>query len=232
MGVKRILSILVLVMPVLAFAQSRDTVFTVKAPVSAIKLLPETDVLYQNTSKRFHIVKPSSTVIDTIIFEGGIVKINDSVFTLKPTKSKTVLLKIYEKLANGKSSLALVKEFSSQKFMEPKPNVDGVDNDSAIHRMKVVAQGYVNVPVRPDKELKRASYKVLSFEMESASNGKINTLKTKGNRMSYEMRDVLDKMSDGGAFQINNIRYLVQEDTFTIQQPLRVYIINDSINKF
>ncbi len=230
--VKRIFSILVLVMPVLALAQSRDTVFTVKAAPSVVKLLPETNTLYQDLSKRFRLVKSSTVVIDTVIFEGGTVQVKDSLIILKPTKSKTVLLKIYEKQPGGRSALALVKEFYVQKFIEPKPNVDGVNCDSAIHRMKVVAQGYVNVPIRPDKELKRISYKVLSFEMESASNGKINTLKTNGNRMNFEMKDVIDKMGDGGAFQVNNIKYLVQEDTFTIQQPLRVYIINDTINKF
>lgn len=226
------LVIAVLVMPFLARAQSRDTVFMVKSPISNIKLLPETDILYKDISKKFKLVIPAGTVIDSVVFIGGELKRSDSILYLKPNQSKSVMLKVYEKLPNGKRVLSLVKEFNSVKFQEPRPNVDGVSADSMMHRLKVVAQGYVNMPVNPDPALKRISYPVVYFEMWDYSQGKQDVLKANGNRMTYDMRDRIDKMDDGGVIEIQSIKYLVSNDTLTYRQPIRVYLVNDKINKF
>ncbi len=223
-------SLLVLMMPFFALAQGGEPVFKVKA--DGLKLFPETQTLYQNISQRFKLTGTGLSSIDTVIFAGGTARWKDSMLVLKPTKSKTVLLKIYGKAVEGQKPLLLMNEFFVQKFVEPKPNVDGVDNDSVIHRMKVVAQGYVNVPIKPDKELKRYSYKVLSFQLQTSRIGIIDTFKANSNRMTYAMRDAIDKMSDGSVIQVNNIRYIMGYDTFTIEQPLRVYIRNDTIVKF
>src|SRR5207253_605737 len=126
---------------------------------------PNADVLYKNVSKKFILKKSEATIIDTILFSEGTVIRKDSVFVIKPSKTGTGMLKIFVQSIYGKPVLALVKEFAVKTFMEPKPNVDGVDCDSFIHRMKVVAQGYVNVPQNNDPGLKRVSHKVLSFEM-------------------------------------------------------------------
>ena len=189
-------------------------------------------MLYKDVFKKFTLVKSEGTIIDSIIFAYGKVIRKDSVFAIKPLRTGTGLLNIYAHVAGGKPVLALVQEFAVRTFAEPKPNVDGVDNDSAIHRMKVVAQGYVNVPMNNDPDLKRISHKVVSFEMQTASKGSMDTIKATGNRMTYEMRDRIDKMQDGNVIQITNIKYLFSEDTFIIKQPLRVYLLNDKINKF
>lgn len=219
-------------MPFLARAQSRDTVFTVKLAISGVKLVPETDLLYKDITKKFKVVYLEGTVIDSVEFVGGELKRSDSILYLKPTQSKTVMLKVYEKLPNGKRVLSLVKEFNSVKFQEPRPNVDGVSADSMIHRLKVVAQGYVNMPMNPDPALKRISYPVVYFEMWDYSQGKQDVLKANGSRMTYEMRDRIDKMDDGGVIEIQNIKYMVSNDTLTYRQPIRVYLVNDKINKF
>ena len=224
--------ILILVAPVLAFSQSGDTVFTVRMPRVTVSITPKTDELFKNVSKKFTLVKSSETIVDTIVFSEGSILRRDSVFAIKPSKTGTGMLKIYAHVPGGKRTLALVQEFAVRTFAEPKPNVDGVDNDSAIHRMKVTVQGYVNVPVNNDPDLKRVSRKVLSFEMQTANKGTMDTMKAAGNRMSLEMRDRIDKMQDGNVIQISNIKYLLNEDTFIIRQPLRVYLLNDKINKF
>jgi hypothetical protein len=229
---KKLITILILVAPVLAFSQSGDTVFTVKLPTATVSILPEVEVLYKNVSKKFALVKSAATKIDTVVFTEGTILRKDSVFAIKPTKIGTGLLKIYASVGDGKPKLALVKEFAVRTFTEPKPNVDGVNNDSAIHRMKVVAQGYVNVPMKSDPALKRISYKVSSFEMQTSGNGKMETLKTTGNRMTYEMRDRIDHLQDGNIIQVTNIKYLIGEDTFVIKEPLRISLLDDKINKF
>lgn len=223
---------LVLVIPILVRAQSGDTVFTVKAVASSVKLFPETDFLYKDITKKFSIVKSPSVKIDTIIFTEGNVIVKDSLLFIKPSKSKTALLKIYVNKSDGKPSLAFVKEFEVRKFIEPRANIDGVENDSAIQRMRVVAMGYVNVPINREPELKRISYKIIAFEMQQFTNGVADTLRTSGSRMSFDMRDRIDKMQDGSVIEIRNIKYLMNEDTLTIQNPLRVYLLNDKVSKF
>lgn len=227
-----LLTFLILVAPVLAFSQSGDTVFTVKMKPVSVSISPVTDELYKNVSKKFTLVKSPDVLIDTIIFKEGTILRKDSVFAIKPSKTGTGLLKIYAHVPGGKPKLALAKEFAVSAFAEPKPNIDGVDNDSAIHQMKVTVQGYVNVPINNDKNLKRVSHPVLSFEMQVANRGAVDTMKATGNRMSLEMRNRIDKMQDGNVIQIANIKYLVNQDTFIIRQPLRVYLLNDVINKF
>ncbi len=228
----RFLLAAIIFIPVLVFSQNRDTVFNVKAVSSGIKLVPETDILYKDISKKFKIIKSATTKIDTIIFEGGTVRIKDSIIVLKATKSKTVLLKIYEKQTGGKSVLALVKEFQVIKKIDPLPNLDGVGNDSAIHRIRAVDMGYLYLPSNPDPLFKtKSSYKVVSFNVQIVNNGNMDTLTTTGNRMSFKMRDAIDKMQDGNVLQFNNIRYQIESDTL-IAPPFRVYLINDSITKF
>jgi hypothetical protein len=224
--------LLILVAPVLAFSQSGDTVFTVKMKPVIVSIVPVVNELYKNVSKKFTLVKPADVIIDTIIFSEGSILRKDSVFAIKPSKTGTGMLKIYAHAEGGKPKLALVKEFAVGTFAEPKPNIDGVDNDSAVHRMRVVAQGYVNVPATNDPNLKRVSHKVLSFEMQAAKQGTMDTLKATGNRMTYEMRDRIDKMQDGNVIQLSNIKYLLNGDTFIIRQPLRVYLLDDKITKF
>ncbi|MCW5906836.1 MAG: hypothetical protein KIS94_03170 [Chitinophagales bacterium] len=226
------IAIAVLVLPVLVLSQSRDTVFTVKANTGAVILLPETDVLYKDITWKFKIVKPSGMVIDTVLFTGGTVIRKDSLLLLKPTQTKSALLKIYERNASGKSVLVFIKEFNVVKFTEPKPNLDGVESDSVIQRMRVVAQGYINMPKSTDPALKRISYPIISFEMLDYTNGLPDTLKASGNRMSYDMRDRIDKMQGGSVIEAVNIRYRIGNDTLTTRLPLRVYLADDKISKF
>ena len=229
---KKLIVILILVAPVLAFAQSQDTVFTVKKPAVKISVLPVTDLLYKNVSKKFTLQKSESTLIDSIEFTEGSILRKDSVFVVKPSKTGTGLLKIYAHTGSNKPTLALAMEFAVRNFTEPNPNLDGVESDSAIHLMKVLGQGYVNVPINSDPSLKRISYQVASFEMEVSGKGITETLKATGNRITNEMRKRIDAMEDGNVIQIANIRYLIGEDTFIIKKPLRVSVLTDKINKF
>jgi hypothetical protein len=229
---QKLITILILLLPVLAFTQSGDTVFTVKKPTVSVSITPVTDLLYKNVSRKFTLIKSVSTVIDSIEFTEGTVLRKDSVFVVKPSKTGTGLLKIYAHVGNNKPTLALAMEFAVRTFAEPKPNLDGVDCDSAIHLMKVLGQGYVNVPINTDPSLKRISYKVVSFDMQISGKGITETFQATGNRITTEMRKRIDTMEDGNVIQITNIRYLIGEDTFIIKQPLRVSIITDKINKF
>ncbi len=228
----RLLTILAIVFYIPAFAQGGDTVFKVKKQSGAVSVYPVVDVLYKNVSKKLKLINPGLKRIDSIIFTEGTILRKDSFFAIKPTKTGTGILKIYTRNANGKSELAYVQEFAVRTFAEPKPNVDGVGNDSAIHRMKVVAQGYVNVPKTADKDLKRISHPVLSFQMQTTEKGKMDTLKASGNRMTYEMRDRIDHLPDGSSILLSNIKYLLDGDTFIIREPLRIFLFNDKVNKF
>lgn len=216
--------------PVCVFAQVSDTVFTIKAKNTAITLSPEANVLYTGITKRFILQIPEGVEIDTITFTEGRLTLIDSVLSVKSTKGKMALLKIYIRATDGKRKLSLTKEFAVQKFQHPKPNLDGVDNDSVIHRMRVVVQGYLSVPLRSEPELKRISYPILSYEYYDTQ--KNDTLPGKGNRLTYPMRDRIDEKQDGSVIEIRNITYLNGMDTFTIVQPLRVVLIDDKINKF
>ncbi len=218
--------------PIAAFAQSGDTVFTVKKPAASISVSPAAEVLYKNVSKKFILHRPDGLKIDSIVFSKGTILRKDSAFAVKALKTGTGLLKIYTKDANGKSELVFVKEFAVRTFAEPKPNLDGVESDSAIYQLKVIAQGYVNVPVNTDEALKGISHKVLSFEMQEADKGKMDTLKAGGNRLTYEMRDRIDHMQDGNTIEISNIKYLMDGDTFIIRKPLRVYLLTGKATKF
>lgn len=215
-----------------AFAQGGDMVFNVKKQTSQVSVYPVADALYKNVSKKFTLVNPGNKRIDSIIFTEGTILRKDSFIAVKPAKTGTGMLKIYTRGTNGKSELAFVKEYAVRTFAEPKPNVDGVCNDSAIHRLKVVSQGYINVPKSNDKELKRISHPVLSFQLQIADKGSMDTIKATGNRLTFDMRDRIDHLPDGSAIQISNIKYLLDGDTFIIREPLRIYLFNDKVNKF
>jgi hypothetical protein len=143
-----------------------------------------------------------------------------------------VLLKIYIQLPNGKRVLSLVKEFKVVKLPEPRINIDGVESDSAVHQMRVVAMGYLHAPNIINRNTQSPKdLNITSFELHLINKGKTDTLKATGNRLTFEMRNRIDKMPDGSVLQFNNIRYMVGTDTF-IAQPTRVYLLRDDINKY
>ncbi|MDB5281505.1 MAG: hypothetical protein JWO06_580 [Bacteroidota bacterium] len=220
---------LILIAPVLAFTQSRDTVFRVKAVSADVRITPEKNELYKYLTAKFRILKSASAKIDTIIFTNGKCEYTDSTLRIKPAKYGTALLKIYTSLTGKKSTLSLVKEFNVVGKALLRPNLDGVVNDSAIHQLKAVAMGRLHleqIGVYDGPE-----YPVISFEMTMIKNGTIDTLRANGNRMSYEMRDRVDNMPDGGMMQFNNIKYVTEGDTL-VAPPLRVYLRRDDIKKF
>lgn len=223
---------ILLLSPLFALSQNGDTVFTVKKQQVTVNVFPGTTQLYKNVSKKFTIRANPGTIIDTIVFFDGTILRRDSVFAIKPSKTGTGMLKIYAHSGTGKRTLAYVREFTINTFSDPKPNIDGVSNDSAIQRMKITAQGYINVPRNTAPELKRISYPVLSFMLQTAGNSKIDTQVAAGNRLTLEMRNRIDKMRDGSLIQINNIKYLMEGDTFIIREPLKVSLLTDKIIKF
>ena len=223
---------LVLVIPFLAQAQGGDSVFIVKAPNEMVQLSPSSNIIYRNLNNYFKVIQEADVQADSVAFSLGKATLKNNQLILKPIKGPTAVLKIYRHLPDGKSTIALVKQFEVRSFQEPKPNLDGVCSDSAIYGMKAVAQGFVNVPVSTEEALKRISYPIVGFGMETVTGGTVDTLSSTGNKLTYAMKDKIDKLPDGSVLNITNIRYVVNGDTLTMQQPLRVYIINDKVQKF
>ncbi len=207
-----------------------SAVFRVKKPAgSTIKLLPETDVLYKNYPRKFKLIKPAGFNMDSVEFREGSVKLTDSTIAIRPTKFNTALLKIYEKTESGRS-LAYMKEFRVINLPAPKPNLDGVGNDSIIPRMKAVAMGNLYVPSETDDMLKSAlSYKIISYELSMS--GINESMSGLGNRLTYAMRDKIDQLEDGSVLQFSNIKYEIDGDVFDAA-PFRVYIRVDKTSKF
>jgi len=219
-------------LPILALSQGKDEVFAVKAIPNSFRIVPETSFLYQGISQRFRIIMGEGSQVDSINFDGGSMIRHDSILTVKVGKIKSAQLRAYN-IINGKPELIYLKEFDVKTFKGPKPNLDGVDNDSAIYKMRAVGMGYVNVPINSDPQLKRAGYKVLSFDMACTdSTGSYKAMSATGNRMSLEMKNTVDNMKNGGVMLFSNIRYQVGEDSIYSDQTLRVFVLDGIVTKF
>ena len=208
-----------------------DTTFRIQS--LQVALLPESNTLNQNTPKRFVVKGLQGYSIDSIYFSKGKASKRDSSITLTAMQGTQAFLKLFVRERNGTRKMVFSRQFNVLGSFEPKPNLDGVENDSAEHRMRMAVLGYLRLPTVPGANNKMGpSYPIISFEAELSGGRQVDTTLIQGNRLTLAFRNKIDQLTGGNLIQFRNIRYLATpEDTLTIKHPFRVYIVNDSIQK-
>jgi hypothetical protein len=198
-----------------------------------ISLFPEVNALYRNIPTRVLVTGLQGFTIDSIYFSRGKVSVKDSVVTLIAIQGTQAFFKLFIREKNGRQKLVFSKQFAIADFDEPKPNLDGVEHDSAEHRMRMAVLGYMHLPKLKDGKNKMGpGYPVVSFEAELSGGRQADTTVINGNRLTLPFRNKVDALNGGNVIKFSNIRYLYTPvDTLTIKQPFRVYIVNDSGQK-
>jgi len=226
-----VIFILILLQTKSLFAQAT---FVVKAEIASVKLLPEQKSLYNRFANKFYLKTDQKSAVIKVEFLPGKVILNDSILTIIPERPGLGYLTLYQKKPNNTYVKIFEKTFNIIEQDEPILNFDGIQNDSSSQLINAIFKGYLYFQETPSsKEYNSKMFKVISFNMRSFGLP-IDSLNTTGNRLSKEMRFIINKeMKEGGkSISFENVKYINHfGDTLLYKKSLRVFILEDKIDK-
>jgi len=195
-------------------------------------------------SKTNFIISPSNNVLwigvdNTICIraegEGEIAKVElsdaslaqkDSCYIARVTSGSghESILSVYELLPNGKSQLALNKKYNIVSLPVTEVLVCDVKSDSTIDKFSLMAIGKLSAKLKGTNE----KLKVVSFEMQMGNQTTIDTLKSDNEKLTVQMKRVIDVMKPGSLILFNNI--VCKNAKGDLLPPLNVRIFLDEKN--
>lgn len=221
---KRI-SIFIFVVLVSLYGKAQDSVAIFKVVKSKTNFIisPSTNVLWIGVDNRICIKAEGQGEIAKVEIAGAAIAQKDSCYIVRATSGNghEAILSVYELLPNGKSQLALNKKYNLVTLPVPEVLVCDVKSDSTIDKFSLMAIGKLTAKLKGTNE----KLKVVSFEMQTGNQSKIDTLKSSNEKLTVEMKRVIDALKPGTLILFNNI--ICQNQQGDLLPPLSVRIFLD-----
>lgn len=221
---KRI-SIFIFVVLVSLYGKAQDSVAIFKVVKSKTNFIisPSTNVLWIGVDNRICIKAEGQGEIAKVEIAGAAIAQKDSCYIVRATSGNghEAILSVYELLPNGKSQLALNKKYNLVTLPVPEVLVCDVKSDSTIDKFSLMAIGKLTAKLKGTNE----KLKVVSFEMQTGNQSKIDTLKSSNEKLTVEMKRVIDALKPGTLILFNNI--ICQNRQGDLLPPLSVRIFLD-----
>ncbi|MGE0637976.1 MAG: hypothetical protein AB7G44_16090 [Bacteroidia bacterium] len=184
-------------------AQDSIAVFNVVKSKTNFIISPSGNVLWIGVDNRICIKTEGTGKIAKLEIAGATISQKDSCYIARVTSGSghEAILSVYELLPNGKSQLALNKKYNLVSLPVPEVLVCDVKSDSTIDKFSLMAIGKLTAKLRGTNE----KLKVISFEMQTGNQATIDTLKSTNEKLTVEMKQVIDAMKPGGLIMFNNI---------------------------
>ncbi len=205
----------------------QDT-FYVKAVVSKVKVFPERTFLYVNENNLFRITYTGKNKLGRMELKGGKVEKIDSLYNLTATEGTSAILVIYEKLKNGTERIAFTWSYKLFGREVPRVSLDGVPNDSVEEKFTIIALG----KLRAKQKYGNDTYTITSFKIFIRNGNKFDTISTKGNQLTLEMKRKIDSMDvrkNGGILMFENIKAIGPGGIEIDLPPLRIYMRDEKV---
>jgi len=204
-------------------AQDSISVFKVVKSKTNYIISPSNNVLWIGVDNRICIITEGEGKIAKVEIPGATISKKDSCYTVRVTSGSghETILSIYEALPGGKSQLVLNKKYNIVSLPVPEVLVCDVKNDSTIDKFSLMAIGKLTAKLKGTNE----KLKVVSFEMQSGNQSKIDTLKSKNEKLTVEMKRVIDVLKPGTLIIFNNI--VCQNSKGEMLPPMNVRIFLD-----
>lgn len=222
--------IFVLVFTVLfsVVGKSQDSVSIFKVVKSKTNFIisPSNNVLWIGVDNKICIKTEGVGKIAKVELTGATIAQKDSCYIVRVTSGSghKAILSVYELLANGKSQLALNKKYNIVSLPVPEVLVCDVKSDSTIDKFSLMAIGKLTAKLKGTNE----KLKVVSFEMQSGNQTAIDTLKSSNEKLTVEMKRVIDALKPGSLIMFNNI--ICRNAKGDLLPPMNVRIFLDEKN--
>lgn len=208
--------------------EKKDGTIKVSNPLKIVTVEPKGDELFIGRQNKLKIKISGKGKIDKIVLDGGTITGKDSIYIAQVTKGTKAILSVYEKTSNGNSKLIYTKPYRIFKIPEPIVMVDDVRSDSVINKQTITAVGRLSARM----ENTGVRLKILSFNMQMANSGTMDTLRAQGNSLTRNMRKIIDKAKDGSLVYFDSIQCVMPDSTIKILNPIRIYIKEEPVHLF
>ncbi len=184
-------------------AQDSIAVFKVVKSKTNFIISPSNNVLWIGVDNKICIKTEGPGKIAKVEIAGATIVQKDSCYIIRATSGSghEAIFSVYELLPNGKSQLALNKKYNLVSLPVPEVLVCDVKNDSTIDKFSLMAIGKLTAKLKGTNE----KLKVVAFEMQSGNQTTIDTLKASNEKLTVEMKRLIDAMKPGSLIMFNNI---------------------------
>jgi hypothetical protein len=214
------------------FLLAQTDTFVVKNAATTISVVPNDSWFYLREDYAVKIKYTSKNKMSRVELKGGTAILRDSVYILRAETGGEAVLVVYEKLKNGKEQVALSKTYKLFGRELPSVYLDNVPNDSVADQFTIIALGRLKAKTKYGNEV----FRVDSFTMYFRnSTGGFDTLKSKTNQMTPEMKkrvDAIDVKKSGGMLMFENIHATSPDGKHVELPPLRIFLSTQSRIRF
>jgi len=214
----------------LAKAQDSVAIFKVVKSKTNFSVSPSNNVLWIGVDNTICIKTEGEGKIAKVEISGATIAQKDSCYIVRISSGSghEAILSVYELLPNGKSQLALNKKYNLVSLPVPEVLVCDVKNDSTIDKLSVMAIGKLTAKLKGSNE----KLKVISFEMQTGNQITIDTLKSTNEKLTVEMKRVIDAMKPGSLILFKNIICQNRQGDLLPPQNVRIFLDEKKIYQY
>lgn len=228
----RFLWIAILILsPIVAFAQSGDSTLTFKVVQvkTDIEVWPNDSIMWGDSTKHLRITSKGYE-IEKVLLKGGDISRNMQNYYAKPDTGELVILEVYVKHPSGEARLGFVKEYVVNRLPDPSIYVCGVRADSTIDKKQMLEQNQITAVIRGFEHI---PVQVMEFDMIFPTTpGATATDSTHSNndRFTIEQRRRIHSLQPGQIIAFENISLRGPGGKLWVIDVIELYI-NES-NRF
>jgi hypothetical protein len=214
------------------FVRAQDSVSIFKVVKSKTNFIisPSNNVLWIGVDNSICIKTEGEGKIAKVEFTGATITRKDSCYIARVSSGSghEAILSVYELLPNGKSQLALNKKYNVVSLPVPEVLVCDVKSDSIIDKFSLMAIGKLTARLKGTSE----KLKVVSFEMQTGNQIAIDTLESTNEKLTVEMKRVIDAMKPGSLIMFNNIVCRNAKGDLLPPMSVRIFIDKKEIYQY
>lgn len=210
--------------PIVGISQVGNVVdFTVKKPDVVISVLPNDSVFWQE--KRNHIFitveEGKSKLNKAELTVGRLTRIGPTEFVASFDSVCETVLKVYERLPNGKSRLAIAKPYKVIEKPMPTVTVAGVAKDSAVGIKRLLHIGALQVDLK-DSPVRPA---IIGYKMVIGNGEQEKVFVAAGHKLTLAMRNQIRRLAAGQTIEFRDIIVLMPDGGKKTVETMSVFLV-------
>lgn len=217
---KKIIILLIFV----SFAESQfaqDTTATIKIKKTKWKVLITSNDSILWIDKENHVsIAVEGGMNYCVNIKDGKINCNRNNYTIQVFQEGTAILTVYEKLPNKRLRTLHTKLYQVKRIPDPVPYVCGVKSDSVIDKLQIIHDNIVTI-THPFYKLELP---VLGFEVIFSIAGKADTLTSKNNHFTMDMRKRIYYLPSGSILYFENVYCEMPDGKVKKIKPFEIFI--------
>jgi hypothetical protein len=210
---------------VMCFAQPDSNVVTFKVdkPDVIITVTPADSVFWSEKRNFFevYIKKGKSTIARVELTHGNLMEVSPNNYAVRFDTACQTVLKVYEKLPNGKTRLAFSKPYDVKEKPGPVVTIAGVKADSSVGIKRLLHIAALQVDLEGSSILPS----IRSFKMVVSNAGREQVFQGVGARLTLSMKNEIRRMIPGQTIEFRDIQIVMPEGKSKLIQSMSVFLV-------